>query len=362
MKLAMITRILHALANARHLLILSAGLLLSLPASAGVVLLYHHVADDTPAITSISPDQFSRHLDILEEESVTVLPLEQLVSRGLSADRPLDKIAAITFDDAYSSIYSNAYPMLKARGLPFTIFVATSQISNTNPAFLSWSQLTEMSQNGAHIANHSVSHAHLIRKESSESKEHWRKRVTSEIVQARDTLAANGFLSDYFAYPYGEYNPELLEIVESLGMTGFGQQSGAIGPHAIRTLLPRFPLAGIYTGEGPLRDKIRSLGMPIRGNPVDPLISKNIHNNSGPVLVLEFLEAPKNRSQLACYGPEGQLKVNWETSLVASASATRPLPSGRSRYNCTLPADGRFYWFSQLWIKQQGNGEWHPEP
>ena len=43
---------------------------------AGVVLLYHHVDEDTPAITSIAPDQFNRHLDIIEAEGFTVLPLD----------------------------------------------------------------------------------------------------------------------------------------------------------------------------------------------------------------------------------------------------------------------------------------------
>ena len=34
----------------------------------------------------------------------------------------------------------------------------------------------------------------------------------------------------YFAYPYGEYNTELAQSVAELGLTGMGQQSGAIGP------------------------------------------------------------------------------------------------------------------------------------
>ena len=46
------------------------------------------------------------------------------------------------------------------------------------------------------------------------------------------------------------------------GLIGFGQQSGAIGPHSNPLLLPRYPLAGVYVGEAAFRDKLRSLPMP----------------------------------------------------------------------------------------------------
>ncbi|MBT3830072.1 MAG: polysaccharide deacetylase family protein, partial [Gammaproteobacteria bacterium] len=104
---------------------------------AGVVLLYHHVDEATPAITSIAPDQFNRHLDIIEAEGFTVLPLDELVKRSMDAssgpEKGDEKIVAITFDDAYRSIYTTAFPNLQARGWPFTIFVATRLIEEKNP-------------------------------------------------------------------------------------------------------------------------------------------------------------------------------------------------------------------------------------
>ena len=47
-----------------------------------VVLLYHHVDTSTPAITSITPTQFDKHLKIIEAEAFTVLPLGQLLENS----------------------------------------------------------------------------------------------------------------------------------------------------------------------------------------------------------------------------------------------------------------------------------------
>ncbi len=326
------------------------------PVQAGVVLLYHHVDDGTPPITSISPAQFERHLDILEEEGYAVVPLPTLLEKSFTG-APRDKTVAITFDDAYQSIYHTAYPMLKARGMPFTIFVATDLVQDNHPLYLSWQQLREMADDGVIIANHTQSHAHLIRRLDGESPEEWRRRVTEEITLAGEDLAAHDMNAPYFAYPYGEYNLELLDILESIGMIGFGQQSGAIGPGSNRLVLPRFPLAGVYVGEAAFRDKIRSLPMPIEHPDIEPLT-----DDPRPELRLTFT-APQPVSRLTCYGPGGLMvgePVSEDTVTVTPVDA---LSVGRNRYNCTLPAgQGRFYWFSQLWIQKQPDGSWYPEP
>ena len=65
-----------------------------LPSFSGVVLLYHHVADDTPALTSIKTAQFERHLETIEESGYEVVPLEILTQTSLKSFR-LDKKLSI---------------------------------------------------------------------------------------------------------------------------------------------------------------------------------------------------------------------------------------------------------------------------
>lgn len=332
--------------------------MLCAPAQAGVALLYHHVDESTPAVTSISPQQFERHLDIIIEEGFEVLPLDQFLDR--SRHSPADaRIVTITFDDAYQSIYHTAWPLLAARDMPFTLFVATDLVQANHPLYLSWQQLREMAAGGAHIANHSHSHAHLVRRLEAEDDTAWRKRVRAEITTASEQLRAQQLPSDYFAYPYGEYNLELLGILASLGMAGFGQQSGAIGPASNTLMLPRFPLAGNYVEETAFRDKLRSLAMPVQHPLIDPVIV----DETRPPLPLRFTDSAVTVSRLTCYGPGGLMAIAETGRQAVVATPQAPVPVGRSRYNCTLPAtEGRFYWFSQLWMRKKDDGTWYPEP
>ena len=67
----------------------------------GVVLLYHHIDDSTPAATSVVPHQFRAHLDYLDGEGFTVLRLSAmlgalarggcLVFPGAQPGRPLSE-------------------------------------------------------------------------------------------------------------------------------------------------------------------------------------------------------------------------------------------------------------------------------
>jgi biofilm PGA synthesis lipoprotein PgaB len=331
--------------------------------NAGVVLLYHHVDTKTPPITSISPAQFEKHLQILEEEGFTVLPLSELRQRSMDASTDgarKERIVAITFDDAYLSIYKNALPMLKARNWPFTVFVATEPVETGQPFYMSWNQLRELTEHGGEIANHTHTHTHLLRLEAGENEEAWLARIKWEITTASELLSKHGFESTDFAYTYGEYNAALLQLVTDLGLTGYGQQSGAIGPGSNPALLPRFPLSGVYVGEAAFRDKIRSLAMPIEFPTVEPLVTDTFK----PELHLKFENAKVNPSRLTCYGPGGLMPLSEISDAHIIATALKDVPIGRSRYNCTLPSElrGRFYWFSQLWIRREDSGEWYEEP
>ena len=146
--------------------------------------------------------------------------------------------------------------------------------------------------------------------------------------------------------------------ITEMGMIGYGQQSGAIGPLSNPALLPRFPLGGIYVGEEAFRDKIRSLPMPVEFPVIEPLVSV-----TKPPLNLHFT-GDTNPSRLTCYGPGGLMPISEMTDTHIIATALDDIDVGRTKYNCTMPSQqrGRFHWFSQLWIRMQDDGSWYPEP
>lgn len=338
---------------------------------AAVVLQYHHVSTSTPASTSISPNLFEQHLSYLQEQEYKVWRLSRIVEQ-IKRGTPLpDKVVAITFDDAYSSIFSEALPLLESRGWPFTVFVSTGQIQETSGSLMSWTQLKQLQQRGAEMANHTHTHTHLVRRLPGESSKHWRARVSGELLKAARILKARlGTDLGLFAYPYGEYIEELQALVRNLDYTGFGQQSGALGPDSDLSALPRFPMTNQFGAMDAFKTKVAALPL----SAVD--ISPHWHLIEGPDALadgvrLKFKIRNFRPEGFACF-ISGKGKVAIDVSAgkeMVSVSVPGPidLKTGRSRLNCTVAAnspelEGRFYWFSHPWMYKEADGSWYQEP
>ncbi len=329
---------------------------------AAVVLQYHHISDTTPASTSTSPERFAMHLAYLEKHDFDVVPLEQLVQMVRSGQLLPDRTVAITFDDGYRSIYDTAYPMLKSRGWPFTVFVNSEPHDHRQPSFMTWEQLREISRNGGTIANHTVGHPYLLAREAGQGEEPWREWVADEITTAQSRIEAEtGTTVKLLAYPFGEYNEAILEVAQSLGFAGFGQQSGPLSEHSDLRVLPRFPFGGSYGDESDFATKVNSLPMPLAPgsdsirleNGDGDILPDMVFPESGvrPILGLRFAEG-FDTSRVNCFvSGQGRTPPRAEESWVY-VRAEQGLGPGRSRYNCTAPSGqpGRFFWYSQLWI------------
>ncbi len=335
------------------LLIVAALSSLAEPAAAdAVVFLYHRFGEDRYPSTSIRLEQFEAHLEYLERRGFAIWPLQRIVDYRRQG-RPIpDRTAAITVDDAYLSVYTQAYPRLKARGWPFTVFVATEPVERQLGGFMSWAQMREMTRNGASFANHGVSHDHLVRRKPGEGDAVWRARMQRELDEAQQRLVDElGITGTLFAYPYGEFDEALAELVAGAGYTAFGQQSGAIGRYADLRALPRFPMSEAYAPVAQFADKANSLELPVeRIQPWDPVVSED----NPPRLELRLAVAVPRAKEMTCYVTgQGQAKVERPPAqgLPFTVQARAALPRGRSRYNCTVPGpEGRFYWYSHSWL------------
>jgi biofilm PGA synthesis lipoprotein PgaB len=319
-----------------------------------VVLMYHHFGVARYPSTNIRLEQFDQHLQFLEKKGFNVLPLMTIL-QAIRENRPLpDKAIAITMDDAYRSVYSEAYPRLKELGWPFTVFVSTDYIDKHFSNYMTWEQMREMEQHGATYGNHSRTHNYLVRRRNGEDSAAWRQRVTEDITSAQQRLHDELHnVVDVIAYPYGEYNLALADVVEGLGMIGMGQHSGAIGPTSDFRFLPRFPMAEKFGDMEGFTTKVLSLAMPLQKTPaIEPVTEKK-----RPLLILKLDSQHPGLKQLTCYASgQGRIEVTWLNEFEFSVKAKKDLPDGRSRYNCTAPSGdaGRYYWFSQPWIRPGG--------
>lgn len=319
-----------------------------------VVLQYHFFGDGYPASTSVTVERFREHLELIRKTGCEVRPLREIVQK-IRDGKPLpDPCVAITIDDAYSSVYDNAFPVLKEYGWPATVFVPTDAVDRGMGGYMSWDQIREMASGGMGFESHGHRHIYMVRKLDGEADSAWKKRIRADIEMSLDRLESElGERPRIFAYPYGEYDEKVKDIVEELGLAAFGQHSGPVWMGSDFAALPRFPVSGVYSEPGQFMVKLKSLPLPVvSARPAGPLLASG---DPPPVLRLEIAPGDWVKGTLSCFvSGQGRADVKWvdrERGMV-EAGAKGPLPVGRSRYNFTAASKsgGRYYWYSHPWI------------
>lgn len=327
-----------------------------------VVLQYHHVSTTTPASTSISPQQFTEHMDWLADNGYTVADLPAALALIQSGAALPDKTVAITFDDGYLDIYQTAFPLLRERGWPFTVFVNPAPHDAGQRGWASWEQLREMAAAGASIANHTTSHVFMIRRLANESTSAWLQRLRSEIENAEQRIEEEtGQSHKLLAYPYGESDQQVRQLISDLGFIAFGQQSGSIASYSDFTDLPRFPLSGTYSAMVSFKTKMQSLPMVVTAATPLTRSGENLldHDEDRPALKLQL--AHPSQLILNCFASgQGAINVTYTGSGSYNIEAPEPLPIGLSRYNCTHAGNsaGRYHWYSYAWIRRNRDEQW----
>ena len=330
-------------------------------ADSAVILGYHHVAEDTPASTSVTPATFEAHMEHLAANDFHVWPLPKLVRTVRKGGDVPPRTVAITFDDAYASVHDAAFPRLAERGWPFTVFVTSDYIDRGLDEFVTWDELREMEAAGATIANHSLDHPHMVAR-GERSQEQWLADMRATVVDAQARLEAElEAPARMFAWPYGEFSPPLQRMLSQLDFVGLGQQSGAIGPDSDFTALPRYPLATGVASLDSFALKVRSRPLPVAD--VRPASGMLAGDARRPVLTITFGEGPYQPEAVRCYVGGGPAEIEFLEGDPPRLEVRPPQPlgTGRTKINCTAPAtDGdQWFWYSHLWMKPHPDGSWY---
>lgn len=168
------------------------------PAGAAL-LIYHRVGGGSPDERDVPVAGFAAQLDVLAGHDV--VPLDDALDRLAAGDRR--PCVVLTFDDGFADVHANAWPLLKERGLPFTLYLATAYVGGQmhwdgstakapGPA-LTWDQLGEMAASGLlTLGNHTHRH---VRPEALDAAE--LDRCSDEVEQRV------GERPRHFAYPWG---------------------------------------------------------------------------------------------------------------------------------------------------------------
>jgi len=308
-------------------------------ADSAVVVMYHRFGESAHPSTNIRIEQFEAHLEELAKPKYTVLPLPEIVAK-LRARQPLpERTVGITIDDAFLSVYREAFPRLKSAGIPFTLFVATDPVDRNIGGYMNWDQIRELQKAGVTIGSQTHTHLHMARSSDERNRGELEKsnaRFRSELGEAPTIIA----------YPYGEYSLAVGKTSKEAGLTvGFGQHSGVLHPDADIMYLPRFAMNENFGGISRFKLAVNALPLTVTEVlPADPLLSAD---NNPPILGFTVKGAAAERlSALACYA-SGQGKARMERlGARVEVRLQQAFSPGRARINCTMPTrSGRWRWY-----------------
>ena len=113
----------------------------------------------------------------------------------------------LTFDDGYSNIFNNAFPIMQKYGIKGTIYLNEGFVGL--PGYLTLSQLHTLYNAGWTIANHTPVHTDLTSLTSVAA-------IKATVQGGINWLLANGFTRGAYnlAYPWGWYNSMVLEALK----------------------------------------------------------------------------------------------------------------------------------------------------
>ena len=297
------------------------------------VFVYHRFGENDYPSTNIRINQFKKHLDELTKNNYNVVSTEEIIN-ALTNNKDLpEKTVALTIDDAFFSIYKKAWPLLKEKKLPFTIFVSTGPLRSNSKNYMNWEQIKEMVNHGVTIGHHTKNHLHLVTKEKEE--------IISEIEEANNDFLKNlGYVPDIFAYPYGEYSSEVKQITKSYFKAAFGQQSGGIYNGIDIFELPRYSLNEQYGDLKRFKFAANSYGLKIK----NILPENKVITDANPPL-LGFTLLDDLEGSLKCY-PSHNIKADLIKlgNKRIEVRFNKAFPKGRTRVNCTINDNTKWRW------------------
>ncbi|WP_231118121.1 poly-beta-1,6-N-acetyl-D-glucosamine N-deacetylase PgaB [Lysobacter silvisoli] len=222
-----------------------------------LVLSYHDVRDDVARkgdadAYAVSTQNFAAHLDWLSGHGYHPVSLSQVIEAAHGRAALPSKPVLITFDDGLRSLYTRAFPLLRAYDYPALAAVVTHWVDLpagetvdygprpfTGDDFVTWSQLREMQASGLiEVASHShdlhhgvtsnpqgnVTPAAVTRRYEEASKRYeteteYAARIRADLARSKAELQRElGRAPRAIVWPYAAYSSVTNAIADELGM------------------------------------------------------------------------------------------------------------------------------------------------
>jgi peptidoglycan/xylan/chitin deacetylase (PgdA/CDA1 family) len=183
------------------------------------ILYYHRVADGIPPGEGVSPSVFKSQVHYLRKRGHHSIGFGELADHFRTGRSLPSHPIIITFDDGYLDTFSQAYPILKTAGFTATVFMVSGFIGGWTDweggqahraPLMNREQILTLSAQGFEFGGHTRNHKKLVSIGLKEAEKEIRLGKTD-----LENLLQKPVHS--FAYPYGDFNDQIVELVKICG-------------------------------------------------------------------------------------------------------------------------------------------------
>ncbi len=185
-----------------------------------VAVLGYHNFSNTKAVSDMRmrTAEFCQQMQYIQDAGLTVITMQDFLEWLLGNRCLPERCVLITIDDGWRSVYTDAFPVLKAYGYPFTLFLYTSYLSGRGQS-MTPEMIREMQAAGATIGSHSTNHLYPSQwKRYAEDSPEYAAQLQQELPDSVQKLQGMFGTCSTYCYPGGYNTPPMLETLRASGV------------------------------------------------------------------------------------------------------------------------------------------------
>ncbi len=184
------------------------------------ILGYHHILPDDKDITfshlEIHVSDFDKQIAYMTNEmGCRWFTFGEIIEKYVRKEKKIPKNACIlNFDDGYKDHYTLGYNTFKKYGAVATFYsiIKNNTIEKSNS--INISEMNDLIDNGNEIGSHTVNSSGLL------TDEYTREELIYQLSESKKMINRLGYNTKTFAYPRGEQNEEIVDLVSEFYLAG----------------------------------------------------------------------------------------------------------------------------------------------
>ncbi|NNE92572.1 MAG: polysaccharide deacetylase family protein [Verrucomicrobiales bacterium] len=167
----------------------------------------------------INIEEFRSQMQQIKDAELPVISMRQFLDWKAGKEEIPEECVMITIDDGWKATHTLAMDVLKEFEYPFTVFLYKNYVG-VGGRSLTHQEIRDLIANGGTIGSHSISHNNMAKK-SGKSAEQYKEWLKAELEDSYNFLVENfgdtGGVTKTFAYPYGIYSDQIVEMAREFG-------------------------------------------------------------------------------------------------------------------------------------------------